>query len=730
MMNKDLTLFVIRRVSEQIAFDYLIYKVVLTCLLWACSMLFNIVGSASKSLDSTNTIHDDGEVTAKISNIEICCKIISCIIVEKLTPLRRPGEYLPTTYEYFVEIIHMLDTYIWKMWKVILYAWRECLIRPFYVLQGHKTLPHEAKFRYSYERLEEGNIRLLLIYRDHLLRIRYSLCGYPLAQAPSFEAVSYTWGNSSKTEEIIVDSKPFRTTRTVANILRKRGEELLKLRSSCAVHLWLDYLCINQEDTEEKNHQVPLMRDIYRRAVHVRIYLEHSYDASKANKLLNNLFHLVRLHSFEEFRERYSSYGSNEGWLALRRMYSQPFFNRIWIVQEVAVAQNVLVIHGPGTLSWDLVAWGVALLSNYEMAASLSSLKKYDSPLLLHHGGIISHIRTVVQERKGLPIADAITLCAYFCATDPRDKIFALLGLVTDNLDLRAWIDYTKPTQEVYLQTTRYLLSTATNNLRVLNFAGIGYTRDLENLPSWVPEWSWNSRPPTLSYNTLAFPEYNASGPYPPKIIFDPCPNVIRMNGRCVDSVQILSSSTFAEVMVNEDLHTSPLFLLWYQECWSIAKKWSPDPYLTFQPRDEAFWRTLLGDRTTHSRPAPDIYGEYYRCMQEVLLPRSEGEEGLNLSMETRTKSLQYFSATFPIIMQRRFAVTKKGYMGFVPPKTETGDLVCIFAGANTPFLIRSQAWDGEEKNKTHLLVGDCFFHGLMDGEKLSLKNTEFITLC
>ncbi|KAE9362704.1 hypothetical protein N431DRAFT_551181 [Stipitochalara longipes BDJ] len=669
-MDKGLTFYVFRRVSEQMIFDYLIYKavkIVLKCLLWASPEFVNIKGSASKIFNLTNIIYDDNEVTSVMSNRETFCTVISIVILEEFV--------------------------------------------------GHKAPPHEAELRYSYERLEEGNIRLLLIYRDNLLRIRYSLCSYPLSQAPPFEAVSYRWGNSSETEEIIIDGKPFRTTRTVANILRKRAD-LVKLLFNHATHIWLDYLCINQEDTKEKNHQVWLMREIYRRAENVRICLEHSYDASKANEFLAKLCHLSTFHRPEELINIFGS--DTNSWIALRRMYSQPFFSRVWIIQEVAVAQKICVVHGPETLHWDLVSWGINLLSRYEMVAFFSTLGKFDSPLLLHHAGVVFYTRLLIQQREELRLADAIALCAYFHATDPRDKIFALLGLVTDNLDLRAWVDYTKSTQEVYLQTTRYLLSQETNTLRILNLAGTGCTRYLENLPSWVPDWSLNESAPTLDHSTATFPEYNASGSSSPKVIFDPCPSVIRLKGTCVNSVQIL----------NNAIVFNPSFRPWYQECQNIVEKWSPDPYPTFQSRDEALWRTLLGDRTTRSRPVPAVWVEYYRCMQEVLILSPRRVEAPKFSEEMGPKALKYFSATLPMIVDRRFCITKKGYMGFVPRKTEVGDLVCIFAGAKTPFIIRGKAWNGEEENETYSLVGECFFHGMMDGEMFSLQDTQFITLC
>jgi hypothetical protein len=317
------------------------------------------------------------------------------------------------------------------------------------------------------------------------------------------------------------------------------------------------------------------------------------------------------------------------------------------------------------------------------------------------------------------------------------DKIFTLLGLVTDNVDRWAWIDYKKSPASVYWQTTRNLLFQETDPLRILNFAGIGYPWELNGLLSWVPDW--NKLPEASSGEfILRSPHgYNASGgrKHDSQIILSsPRLNEIRLRGIQVDKVRIVAKAHNFEFisMIGED--TSELrkkLALWYQECCNLLELWSPDPYPTSQSRGEAFWRTLIGDRTPEGRPAPAICAEYHDAMGEVILtPASERKDAVKVS-EPVVKFSRFLTSSSMIAPGRRFCVTLGGYIGWVPPYTKVGDSVCAFAGTIAPFLARKSEGYNGEKESNYWLVGECYFHGMMDGEMVpSEQDMMIFTLC
>jgi len=113
------------------------------------------------------------------------------------------------------------------------------------------------------------------------------------------------------------------------------------------------------------------------------------------------------------------------------------------------------------------------------------------------------------------------------------------------------------------------------------------------------------------------------------------------------------------------------------------------------------------------------------------------GQDYHDLSIE----SSKYFTPAGQCFTGRRFCVTRNGYMGWVSPGTEIGDFVCVFIGGRTPCILR-QASTGRQPFKTgkdsraeesstfsYILVGECYMHGMMDGEMMNLGKSveEFI---
>ena len=104
---------------------------------------------------------------------------------------------------------------------------------------------------------------------------RRSLLEYTIDEAPSYEAISYTWGEPTRTSQVLIDGKVFLVTTNLFLALQ-RCMRLLKKR-----FLWADAICINQEDLEERNQQVALMKDIYQHADSVLVHLGLSAEKSE-----------------------------------------------------------------------------------------------------------------------------------------------------------------------------------------------------------------------------------------------------------------------------------------------------------------------------------------------------------------------------------------------------------------------------------------------------------------
>jgi hypothetical protein len=149
-------------------------------------------------------------------------------------------------------------------------------------------------------------------------------------------AISYVWGNSAKTHSIIVDDSQLLVSANVCEILDQRTT-IWSWR-----FLWIDAVCINQDDTKEKNERVRLMRRIYKTATQVTIFLGSALDAYDAQILRMKLALRIYFYSpsarHEAIMKPYYSQEDQQNravpkdWVALVRLFSNPWFERVWMV--------------------------------------------------------------------------------------------------------------------------------------------------------------------------------------------------------------------------------------------------------------------------------------------------------------------------------------------------------------------------------------------------------------
>ena len=122
--------------------------------------------------------------------------------------------------------------------------------------------------QYIYKDIEKGEIKLLKLRQNFWWPFpRCTLVAYPSRRNPPYEAISYTWGASKPAFPIEDDNQQLLVIRSIAEVIRYR-QSVFKAR-----FLWIDTICINQENYDEKSHQLPLMRDIYNKASKVYIWL-------------------------------------------------------------------------------------------------------------------------------------------------------------------------------------------------------------------------------------------------------------------------------------------------------------------------------------------------------------------------------------------------------------------------------------------------------------------------
>ncbi|KAK8054589.1 hypothetical protein PG994_009656 [Apiospora phragmitis] len=183
-----------------------------------------------------------------------------------------------------------------------------------------------------------------------------------------YEALSYAWGDSHDRNVIQCDGQPLEVTVNCWHALRQ-------LRRDDGVRtLWIDAICIDQsgdreESTRERNRQVQLMGRIYQRAARVLAWLGPEEDAADTPKLFE-FFEIARrlppqiidsLSDYSRFAiaNLYKLLSASMARGSFERLIAAPWFFRMWTLQEVALASEVILMTGQWTLDWDTFRRGV-----------------------------------------------------------------------------------------------------------------------------------------------------------------------------------------------------------------------------------------------------------------------------------------------------------------------------------------------------------------------------------
>lgn len=159
-----------------------------------------------------------------------------------------------------------------------------------------------------------------------------------LLDAPQYEALSYCWGKSVDTACIQVNGTGRSVSTSMASALRHLRQTHQQR------HLWVDGICINQDDHNERSAQVGLMKRIYQQAAQVTVWLGGPGDDSAAVFELMDQLAIAAAQSVESGDRRHMYRAdmadkrpvpTGKTWMPLFRLLSRPYFGRVWVIQEV-----------------------------------------------------------------------------------------------------------------------------------------------------------------------------------------------------------------------------------------------------------------------------------------------------------------------------------------------------------------------------------------------------------
>lgn len=208
-------------------------------------------------------------------------------------------------------------------------------------------------FIYSPLDFNSNEIRLLR-FDTTIYPPQWTITHASLDQDLIFDALSYTWGDEKSQERIIISGKVTRITSNLA-------QALADIRPTIGNHLlWVDALCIDQENILERNHQVQKMAKIYQKARRVHAWLGRPEKPSENFSFLSFLVALLGDEGGGHISENLLS-SINESkhrpfWTHIAEIVRLPYWNRLWIVQEIGLASALTVHYGSESTDWKVFA--------------------------------------------------------------------------------------------------------------------------------------------------------------------------------------------------------------------------------------------------------------------------------------------------------------------------------------------------------------------------------------
>jgi hypothetical protein len=301
----------------------------------------------------------------------------------------------------------------------------------------------------------------------------------PLYQAPPYTALSYCWGVS-------VNKIPIKLNRYTFRVTSNLHAALLRLRQHNAryKYVWVDALCINQGDKEERSIQIGRMAAIYRQAEHVVVWLGEASDISATD--------LVELKSLDsKFLSTTHTSPSNTAMKTVYQLLAREYWGRMWIIQELAAASTISLLCGVHHIPWKVIC---SVLGTRGTSLRASQIRMRDdalAPTNSEHLSRFQKIQSFVLDkaaRKPITLVEALYRSRYARSTDPKDKLYALLGLVYDGANFIPHPNYSLTKGEAYHKFSVQLLKNGCPlDFIVLRSAG---RTDDESLPSWAVDWN------------------------------------------------------------------------------------------------------------------------------------------------------------------------------------------------------------------------------------------------
>ncbi|TKA63465.1 hypothetical protein B0A55_09737 [Friedmanniomyces simplex] len=543
----------------------------------------------------------------------------------------------------------------------------------------------------------------------------------------SYTALSYVWGDPTATKPILVDGGKFQATVNLELALRNLSNDFV------GKALWVDAVCINQQDVAEKNQQVPLMGELYSRANGVVIWLGEEDPAIEM--LMEGLAEDPRSLQADvegmgaaKIIERHEV-GIRKREAMFMAIAQRPWWKRVWVVQEALLAQEDPIFRcGRQAFSWS--CFFAFFLAHHKKAEALSSTSSERSPEVTEwrqrlgiddaehykHGvgndlmtfSVYATVRNDFQQVSQVPLPAVVALGFDRAASVPHDYIYGFLGLMSENDRTLVNVDYNTSHWDLYRAFAEELLASEDKEgskvFSTLCFSSVG------GRPSWVPDFGHQSM---LGPQSGMFLTMDGCWRFPPAVWFSDDNEVLMLAGVLLGDI-----TWTCNIQGSQDGLMSNISGL-AKLARGVAGTGEPSlrriftgnnggrgPLLDNEAELDRWWEVLMDDAFPLRALLSSEAGQK---------PREE-LDGSSIS----TTCSRLAATALMASAGRSLLVTINGHIGIGVPESQPGDLLVYLYGTFAPFVLRPVAGH-------YIIIGVARVAGLEDAASLERYCTEHL---
>lgn len=429
--------------------------------------------------------------------------------------------------------------------------------------------------------------------------------------------------------------------------------------------IWIDAVCINQEDLAERSSQVQMMGEIYSKADRVNVWLgvadflsEHAIKAitKLTPAIMDGRLLTSKIVPFAPSTLDQSKAYANAGipelsaleWAGLAAIYLRQYFRRIWTLQEAVLANNVFTFLGEKEIAWDLLLflahefkrmdrmsgksfstrfqpdYGVPVETEAEFIWECRMRRTLDHATEARRQQWFKDSGGAFSRGKGKPyqlsLLEFVKRAGTLKCFDPRDRIYGVIGMAGDDPDMpQIVVDYTRSAAQLWSEVTRHhIYSSKVSDPSVLGELS-GHMRDttqteLKDLPSWVPDYGY------IGCASLSTPSFQADGGARHTESVSDKWNQLTVRGVKIGNIDRVARPRSRSRRVTQlDLDPS-----WFELVLHMAPTNGRG-----QSRTEVLWRTLCADQQAQGHnhkgvfPAPSEYSKQFKDLVCAMILRA-----------------------------------------------------------------------------------------------------------